>query len=99
IAAIVRDLVAGIGRLLGVEALSNDAVEVDDAFVGEGYGLPTEASMEAIRLAAASDGLLLDPVYTAKAMAGLIARVRAGVFDRSQTVLFWHTGGLPALFA
>ena len=73
-------------------------VEVDDGFVGEGYGVPTPASTEATELVARREGILLDPVYTAKAMAGLIARVRRGEFTRTQTVLFWHTGGLPGYF-
>lgn len=98
IRAIVEALVPAIGRLTGVEALAPGAVEVDDRFVGGGYGVPTPASTEAMDLAARSEGLLLDPVYTAKAMAGLVARVRAGEFRGGRTVLFWHTGGLPALF-
>lgn len=98
IRAIVEALVPAIGRLTGVEALAPGAVEVDDRFVGGGYGVPTPASTEAMDLAARSEGLLLDPVYTAKAMAGLVARVRAGEFRGDHTVLFWHTGGLPALF-
>ena len=98
IQAIVRELVPAIGRLTGVEALAPGAVDVDDRFVGGGYGVPTPASTEAMDLAARSEGLLLDPVYTAKAMAGLVARVRAGEFRADHTVLFWHTGGLPALF-
>ena len=98
IGAIVRELVPAIGALTGVEGLAHDAVEVDDTFVGGGYGVPTEASTEAMYLAARSEGLLLDPVYTAKAMAGLLARVRRGEFHADHTVLFWHTGGVPALF-
>lgn len=97
--AIVRELVPAIGRLAGVEGLSYDGVEVDDTFVGGGYGVPTGASTDAMYLSARTEGLLLDPVYTAKAMAGLAARVRGGEFRADHTVLFWHTGGLPALFA
>jgi D-cysteine desulfhydrase/L-cysteate sulfo-lyase len=67
--------------------------------VGEGYGIPTAASQEALELTARHEGILLDPVYTAKAMAGLIARVRTGEFSASDTVLFWHTGGQPGFFA
>jgi D-cysteine desulfhydrase/L-cysteate sulfo-lyase len=74
-------------------------IEVDDAFVGEGYGIPTPASREAIELTARSEALFLDPTYTAKAMAGLIARVRAEGFRPDETVLFWHTGGQVGLFA
>jgi 1-aminocyclopropane-1-carboxylate deaminase/D-cysteine desulfhydrase-like pyridoxal-dependent ACC family enzyme len=69
-------------------------VEVDDGQVGAGYGAPTDAADEAVRLLARREGILLDSVYTSKAMAGLIAHVRAGQFSSGQTVLFWHTGGL-----
>jgi 1-aminocyclopropane-1-carboxylate deaminase/D-cysteine desulfhydrase-like pyridoxal-dependent ACC family enzyme len=72
---------------------------VDDRFVGEGYGVPTDASQNAIELAARSEALFLDPTYTAKAMAGFIARARAGEFPKGTTVLFWHTGGQVGLFA
>ena len=74
-------------------------IQVDDGFVGDGYGIRTEASQEALRLSARTEGLILDPVYTAKAMAGLIVYVRGGRFTADQTVLFWHTGGVPGLFA
>jgi len=74
-------------------------IEVDDGLVGEGYGVPTPASIEATELVARREGIVLDPVYTAKAMAGLIACVRRGEFTKDQTVLFWHTGGLPGYFA
>ena len=74
-------------------------IEIDDRFVGTGYGVPTPASIEATELLARREGIVLDPVYTAKAMAGLIARVRAGDFTPTQKVLFWHTGGIPGYFA
>jgi D-cysteine desulfhydrase len=64
-----------------------------------GYGVLTEAEREAVRLFARLEGLLLDPVYTGRAAAGLIDLVRKGSFNKSETVLFWHTGGQPALFA
>jgi D-cysteine desulfhydrase family pyridoxal phosphate-dependent enzyme len=99
IEAIVTGLVAAIGGKVGMPALSYAFTEVDDTCVGPGYGIPTPASAEALDLAARTEGLLLDPVYTAKAMAMLVAAVRAGRFDSNQTVLFWHTGGVPALFA
>ena len=98
IGSIVRGLVPAIGALTGAADLAHDNIEVDDTFVGGGYGVPTDASTEAMYLAARSEGLLLDPVYTAKAMAGLVARVRRGEYRADQTVLFWHTGGVPALF-
>jgi L-cysteate sulfo-lyase len=75
------------------------AIEVDDRFVGEGYGIPTDASREAIELVARTEAIFLDPTYTAKAMAGLIAYVRQRKFVENQTVLFWHTGGQVGLFA
>ena len=93
--------VTAIGTRLGAKPETVGAtrgVEVDDAFVGEGYGVPTPASTEATEIVARREGILLDPVYTAKAMAGLIARVRRGEFTRTHTVLFWHTGGLPGYF-
>ncbi|MEX2272323.1 MAG: pyridoxal-phosphate dependent enzyme [Vicinamibacterales bacterium] len=99
IECIVGDLVRSIGGMLGVADLAYGQTVVDDRFVGPGYGVPTAASTEALELAARTEGLLLDPVYTAKAMAMLIAAVRAGGFDSHDTVLFWHTGGTPALFA
>ncbi|MEX2659145.1 MAG: D-cysteine desulfhydrase family protein [Acidimicrobiales bacterium] len=66
---------------------------------GSGYGAPTPEGREALDLAARLEGLLLDPVYTGKAMAGLIAGVRDGLIDTSEPIVFLHTGGLPALFA
>jgi 1-aminocyclopropane-1-carboxylate deaminase/D-cysteine desulfhydrase-like pyridoxal-dependent ACC family enzyme len=76
-----------------------DRVDATDAQVGGGYGVPTEASIEAAELFALSEGVLLDPVYTAKAGAGLIAAVREGRFPTGDRLVFWHTGGHPALFA
>ncbi len=76
-----------------------ERVHVDDRFVGPGYGLPTDGMLEAVRLAAECEGLLIDPVYTGKALAGLISAIRSGRFTPQQNVVFWHTGGSPALFA
>ena len=98
----IRAIVSGIADLLDIDpaALNRGApIEIDDRFVGEGYGIPTDASREAIALAARTEALFLDPTYTAKAMAGLIAYVRQQRFVEGQTVLFWHTGGQVALFA
>jgi D-cysteine desulfhydrase len=64
-----------------------------------GYGVLTEAEREAVRLFARYEGLLLDPVYTGRAAAGMIDLIRKGFFKKDETVLFWHTGGQPALFA
>ena len=102
IQAEVRILIDGIGQLLGVDVAAlarGPAIEVDDRFVGNGYGVPTPASREALELTARLEALFLDPTYTAKAMAGLIAYVRQQRFKEGQTVLFWHTGGQVGLFA
>lgn len=74
-------------------------IEVNDDFLGEGYGVMGELEREAVRLFASSEGLLLDPVYTGRAAGGMINLIRKGFFNKSQTLLFWHTGGIPALFA
>jgi D-cysteine desulfhydrase family pyridoxal phosphate-dependent enzyme len=72
---------------------------VDHDRFGRGYGAVTDTGVEAIHLAARLEGLVLDPVYTGKAMAGLVAAVRDGRIGADDTVVFWHTGGAPALFA
>jgi L-cysteate sulfo-lyase len=98
----VRAILSGLADLLVIEphAFSRGpSVEVDDRFVGPGYGIPTDASREAIDLAARTEAVFLDPTYTAKAMAALIAYVRQQKLVEEQTVLFWHTGGQVALFA
>ena len=74
-------------------------VVIDHDRYGEGYGAPTDACREALDLAARFEGLILDPVYTGKAMAGLVAAVRDGRIPSGQQVVFLHTGGTPALFA
>jgi D-cysteine desulfhydrase family pyridoxal phosphate-dependent enzyme len=74
-------------------------IHVDHTRFGAGYGKPTPECLEAIRATARLEGLILDPVYTGKAMAGLIGWVREGRFTDQHSVLFWHTGGAPALFA
>lgn len=80
------------------EVPGREHVECTDAYVGE-YGVCTPAAHDAIVTAARSEGLLLDPVYTGKAMAGLMDLVRSGVLDRTVPTIFIHTGGLPILFA
>jgi D-cysteine desulfhydrase family pyridoxal phosphate-dependent enzyme len=74
-------------------------VHVDHDRYGDGYGAPTDAAWEALSLTARLEGLVLDPVYTAKAMAGLIAGVREGRLTRDAPIVFLHTGGMPALFS
>lgn len=76
-----------------------DEFIVNQNYLGEGYGVVGELEREAIRLAARLEGLLLDPVYTGRAMGGLIDMIRRGEIGPDETVLFWHTGGTPALFA
>ena len=98
-----RELARGALELLAVDPDLADRVaariEVTDSQVGPGYGIPTEAANEAAELFALSEGVLLDPVYTAKAGAGMIAAVREGSFPTGDRIVFWHTGGHPALFS
>lgn len=97
----IHGLLEQIGMMLGLgDRFGADApIDVDDGFVGSGYGVPTEASTEALEVTARSEGIFLDPTYTAKAMAALLAYVRGGRFGARETVLFWHTGGFPGLLA
>jgi D-cysteine desulfhydrase len=76
-----------------------DAVVVVDDYVGPGYSLPTTDMVEAVRLFARLEGILLDPVYTGKAAAGLMGMARSGLLGSDERVLFLHTGGAPALYA
>lgn len=94
----VMTLAQGALDLAGSKA-SLPEFETDDTFVGGGYGAPTEASREAASLLARTEGLFVDHTYTAKALAGLTARVRDGRFRKGSRVLFWHTGGQVGLFA
>ena len=98
----VRTIISGMGDLLGTsgaELAAAREIEVDDAHVGEGYGVPSEASREAVDLLARHEAMFVDHTYTAKALAGLIHHVRRGTFADTQSVLFWHTGGQVGLFA
>ena len=72
---------------------------VEGAYVGAGYGLPTPLCLEALRTAARLEGLLLDPVYTGKAFAGMLDLAQRGRFGKNDPIIFLHTGGVPALFA
>jgi D-cysteine desulfhydrase family pyridoxal phosphate-dependent enzyme len=74
-------------------------IRVNDDYLGGGYGVMGEPEREAIQLFARSEGILLDPVYTGRAAAGLLDLIRTGTFRTEETVLFWHTGGTPGLFA
>jgi D-cysteine desulfhydrase len=97
---IVTDLLTPTSEHLGLDlSFSPGDVVVDDEYIGPGYGILTGVEREAIRQVATLEGILLDPVYTGKAMAGLLDLVRQGVIQGKERVLFWHTGGIPALFA
>lgn len=84
---------------LEADDISSDKIIVDDGYVGAGYGVPADTTLEAIKLAARMEGLLLDPVYTGKGFAGLIGLTRQGFFKSTDNVLFLHSGGSAALFA
>jgi 1-aminocyclopropane-1-carboxylate deaminase/D-cysteine desulfhydrase-like pyridoxal-dependent ACC family enzyme len=92
---VIALLLDGLAPLAG---LGVDPVEIDlDAgFVGPAYGVPTPAAAEAAELLARTEGILVDPIYTAKALAALVDGVRSGRL--TGTVVFWHAGGTPALF-
>ena len=96
-----RDRIANAtaGRL-GID-LTIDPADVisDDGYIGARYGVVTAGGRAAIRLVAGTEGLFLDPVYSSKAMAGLIDHIRTGRVGKEDTVIFLHTGGTPALFA
>ena len=93
-------IAAGAAELLGSGIrLTGDDLLNDEGYIGEGYGILTAGCIEAIQLTARTEGVFLDPVYSGKAMAGLIHHIRTGIIDPSETVIFLHTGGSPALFA
>jgi len=79
--------------------IPREAVNVVDDYVGAGYSVPTDEMVEAVQLLARTEGILLDPVYTGKAMSGLMGLIRKGHFKKDDNVLFIHTGGSPALYA
>lgn len=94
----VAALTTATATHLGLGTLSlAHRVEVNDDYIGEGYAKVGETEREAIRVTAQTEGILLDPVYTGRAMGGLIDLIRWGAFTRGQKVLFWHTGGVAAL--
>jgi D-cysteine desulfhydrase len=96
----VHDLALRTAAHVGAAGtLPRDAVVCFDGYVGPGYSLPTPSMVEAVQMLARTEAILLDPVYTGKAMAGLIDLVRKGVFKQGEQVLFVHTGGSPALYA
>lgn len=97
---LLADLATATAQHIGEPMTFKSAdFEVNDHYLGGGYAVMGEPEREAIRLCAQTEGLLVDPVYTGRAMAGLIDLIRKGEFTAKQNVLFWHTGGTPALFA
>ncbi len=100
LAASVIALARSGAELLGLEtSIEPGAVQINDEYTGGGYAVIGEPEREAIRLLARHEGILADPVYTGRALAGLIDLIARGVFTAGQRVLFWHTGGAAALFA
>ena len=97
----ITGILEGLEDLAGVPhgRFTRQPIEIDDEFVGGGYGVPTPQSAEAIDVLARTEAIFLDPTYTAKAMAGLIAYARRRTFSDDATVMFWHTGGQVGLFA
>lgn len=103
-AEVLKELVAALATAtidtLGEKTriLAQDVL-VTDEYLGDGYGIMGDLEIEAIRLFARTEGLLLDPVYTGRAAAGMIDLIRKGNFRSDETILFWHTGGTPAIFS
>ena len=96
---LVYDLVRQTATHVGVGSeIPRDAILCFGDYVGPGYSRPTDKMAEAVRMLARLEGILMDPVYTGKAMAGLIDLVRRGYFDKQENILFIHTGGSPALY-
>ena len=96
----VFDLTVKTAEFLGVQGGFSDSDVVSRSdYLGDGYGVVGEPERQAITLTARHEGILLDPVYSGRAMAGLVDMISRGQFTRDETVLFWHTGGTPALFA
>jgi 1-aminocyclopropane-1-carboxylate deaminase/D-cysteine desulfhydrase-like pyridoxal-dependent ACC family enzyme len=92
----LRPVIARAAADLG-RRIDPAAIDLDARFIGDGYGRRSEAADEAADLLARTEAILVDPIYTAKALVGLVAGVRSGAWD-GQRVVFWHAGGLPGLF-
>ena len=96
----VHQLAQETAEYLGVRGgIARDAVEANCDYVGDGYGIPTDGMKEAVRMLAETEGVLLDPVYSGKGMAGLIDLIRTGKFRTGENIVFIHTGGAVGLFA
>jgi D-cysteine desulfhydrase family pyridoxal phosphate-dependent enzyme len=100
ISAHAAELATEAADRLGLqESFAACDVLVNDEYVGGGYGIFSALEKDAIRMFAGKEAVLLDPVYTGRAAGGMIDLIRKGFFKREETILFWHTGGTPALFA
>lgn len=97
--AVARLASEAASRLAFDVKVAPEEVWVNDQYLGGGYAVMGDAEIEAIRLFSKTEGLLLDPVYTGRAAAGMIDLIRKGFFGQKDRILFWHTGGSPALFA
>jgi len=96
----ILSLANSTAKFMGVKhAFSKQDLILNSDYVGEGYGVFGDLEHEAISLTAQTEGILLDPVYTGRAMGGLFDMIRSGKINKKDSVLFWHTGGVPALFA
>ncbi|MCE2401996.1 D-cysteine desulfhydrase family protein [Candidatus Poribacteria bacterium] len=96
----IRDAANLAASILKLNIQINDSdIQNTDDYIGDAYGYLTPECISALKLVASTEGIILDPVYTAKAMACLIDHIKQGKFDSSDTVIFLHTGGTPALFA
>ncbi len=81
------------------DLVAREKIATNSDYVGEGYGLPTDSMVEAVKMLASFEGILLDPVYSGKGFAGLIDLIRKGHFKKDENVVFLHTGGSVSLFA
>jgi len=96
ISALLAETVRTFG---GTESFLSESILIDDRFLGGGYGKVGTLEREAIHLFAREEGILLDPVYTARAAGGMLEMIRRNEIPPTETVLFWHTGGIPAIWA
>jgi D-cysteine desulfhydrase len=97
---LIGGLAAQTREFLGLPSKPSEGeLRIFDDYVGPGYSIPTEAMAEAVRIFARTEGILLDPVYTGKAAAGLLDLIHKGHFKKGEKVLFLHTGGSPGLYA
>ncbi len=96
----IAHLATDCASLLEIDfTCTEENVVLNDTYLGGGYGVVGDLEREAIALAGQTEGLLVDPVYTGRALGGMIDMIRKAVLSKGQRVLFWHTGGIPALFA